>query len=158
MAIRLSEPGGLVEVWVNADAPQTFTLGGSPSTATFTASTASIVVGQFAPASFAHLQFYLGPTATTYTRAQHLAQYQMAQTCLEYQTTGQRVNSILDYAGVPPGMRVVDTGQSFMSKALLSGQTAGQALQTAIDTERARAFMSGDGHYVFQDRQHTLNV
>lgn len=107
--------------------------------------------------SLAHMQYYLGaPTDFTFT--DFTAQRQVGLAGLAYQTTGQRVTSILNYAGVPAGLQNVDAGESFMSIATLAGQTAGQALQTAVDTERARAFISGDGHYGFQDRQHTLNV
>jgi hypothetical protein len=152
LALRLTESSGLVEFWANADPPVTFTISGAPTTATMQ----TVEVGGFAPASYAHMQVYHGIGA--YPRAAHLAQYQMGLTGLEYQTTGQRINTILDYAGVPAGDRAVDPGVSYMQRARLAGQSPETALENAVSTERGRGFAAGDGRYVFHGRDRVLNI
>ena len=107
--------------------------------------------------AWGQVQFYAGPS-TTVNRALFTAQYQMGLAGLEQQTTGQRVNTILDYAGVPPTDRVVDAGQSYMQRARLAGQTPGAALANAVGTERGRGFAGGDGRYRFHDRVRIYNV
>jgi len=154
-SIRLTLPSGLVEYWQDDDPPQTGTLSGSPASST---TITSLGLGSDFVGYLGHVQLYSGPTATAFPRAAHLAQFQMAQTGLEYQSTGQRVNTILDYAGVPALMRVVDPGVAFMQVATLAGQDPLTALRNAVDTEVGRGFVDGYGRYVFQDRTHVLNV
>jgi hypothetical protein len=90
--------------------------------------------------------------------ADHLAQFQVGMLGLEGQTTGQRVTTILNYAGVPAGLRQVDVGCSFMAKATMAGRAPGDLLAEAVTTEQGRGFMSGDGRYVFHGRDRVLNV
>lgn len=149
VAMRLTESTGLVEFWLNADTPQTFNLSG-PSVATFN----QLIIGTYASVTMAHCQLYVGG----YTRAQHLAQFQMGQFGLEYQTTGARVTQILNYAGIPAGLQNVDAGNSFMSKATMAGTAVKNQLDAATVTEQGRLFVDGQGRTVFHGRDRVYNV
>lgn|GEM_PF-5498232 len=104
-----------------------------------------------------HMQLLVGDSMTV-NPSLFLAQYKMGLYGLEQQTTGQRISTILDYAGVSGNDRLIDPGQSYMNRAKLAGQTPGTALANAVGTERGRGFAGGDGRYVFHDRQRIYNV
>jgi hypothetical protein len=129
-------------------------LGSNPTTMTL--STMRAPMRDWA-GGIAHVQLYVGAPGD-FTVADYLAQARMGQLGLEYQTTGQRINTILDYAGVPGDQRLVDPGVSYMQKATLAGQDPGTALANAVAAERGRGFISGDGKYVFHDRTRIYNV
>lgn len=152
IAIRLNIATGLLEYWRNADPPVTTTAAGTLAATTYSA----FSLGLGLTGSVGHFQVYVGTEG--YTRERHLAQFQMGLLGLEYQTTGQRINTVLDYAGVPATDRAIDPGQSFMQRASLTGLDPQTALQDAVTTERGRGFAAGDGRYVFHDRIRTYNV
>jgi hypothetical protein len=154
VTMRMTLPSGLVELWCGTDAPVSSTITSPPATVTVD----TYDIGQGYWGGIGHAQIYYGPSATTYPYSAHLAQYQMGYPGLEYQTPGQRTNTILDYAGVAPGDRVVDAGASYMTNVSLANKTAADALLEAVTTEVGRGFVSGDGKYVFQDRVHTYNI
>jgi hypothetical protein len=104
-----------------------------------------------------HVQLYVG-ALTDWDFNDYLAQYQMGLYGLERQSTGARVNTILDYAGVPTSLRDVDPGVAVMSRALLAGKTAGDALEEARRTELGRLFVSPAGRVQFHDRTRIYNV
>lgn len=153
IGIRYGFTPNVLELWVD-DQIYTTTLSGvfAGPGAVYAVDTGPAIQG-----SVAHLQVYVG-SPTDWTHADFLAQRQIGLTGLEYQSTGQRINTILDYAGVPAGDRAVDPGVSYMQKATLAGQTPQTALQNAVTTERGRGFAAGDGRYVFHDRTRVLNV
>lgn len=152
-ALSMTIPSGTATFRLDANPPLTGALGGAPpSSVTF--GTMSNTADNF-DGSLAYLQMYVG---AGYDAAAHAAQFQAGLTGLEYQTTGQRTNTILDYAGVPGSARAVDPGVSYMQKAALSTDTPGTALQDAVDTERGRGFIDGQGRYVFHDRTRIYNV
>lgn len=105
----------------------------------------------------AYLQVYCGPAAQ-FGPTQWTNQWQVGLYGLGYQTTGQRINTLLDYAGVPGDQRAIDKGVGFLQAASLAGSVPGDAIQAVVDTERGRGFASGDGKYVFHDRTHVYNV
>lgn len=149
--MTLSPPS--VSLWVD-DQVQTVVIGSSPPasmTVNLMICFASVV------GAMAHLQLYLG-NPSDFTHVDFLAQRQVGLTGLAYQTTGQRINSILDYAGVPTADRAVDPGCSYMQRAQLAGQDPGAAILDAVSTERGRGFAGGDGRYVFHDRTRIYNV
>ena len=153
LALRLTESSGLLEFWVNADAPQTATISGVPTTADFF----RLRVGGYAPAMFAHVQIYFG--AGSYTRSMHLAQYQMGLTGLERQTTGDRIRSIAGYAGIPAAeVTQVDKGQSVMQVARLAGKDPLTAMRDAERTEQGLLYVDGSGGLVFKDRSSLYNI
>jgi hypothetical protein len=71
------------------------------------------------------------------------------------QTTGTRINKILDSIGWPTGMRDVDNGQTTVQSDPSTLRTSLAAMQTVTSTEYGSLYMDGFGNVVFQDRQLT---
>jgi hypothetical protein len=101
--------------------------------------------------SLAHVQVYLVPSGFDLAGLLS-AQRQVALTGLERQTTGQRVQSILAYAGVPAAeyAGTIDTGASAMQRATLAGKDPLSALREAEVTEQGLLYVDGSGvtHFV----------
>lgn len=152
---RVAMPSGILTLWINDKIEVTSSIAPPPS---FTLNKVMIGDQGGTPMAPGYLQVRTGPDATTFSRADQIAQYQWGMSGLQYQTTGQRTNTMLDLAGVAASDRTVDRGVSLMATATLTGTTVADQLQLASDTEWARAFIAGDGRYVFQDRIYTLNV
>lgn len=153
VSIRMTLPSGLIEYWVNEATPVTVTMSGGvvPSTATFPV----YELGVGMQGNLAHAQLYVGD----FTRQHHLDQYQMGLTGLEYQTTGQRIRTVMAYAGVlSTDLTRVDQGVSVMQVASLAGKTPATAAAEASDTERGSLYAAGDGQIVFAGRQRLLNI
>jgi hypothetical protein len=73
------------------------------------------------------------------------------------QTTGQRINSILDQIGWSATNRAIDTGLSTCIVDPATTRTALDAMRTVEFTEGLGAFyMSADGKATFKDRQNTI--
>jgi hypothetical protein len=68
------------------------------------------------------------------------------------QTTGTRINKILDSIGWPTGMRDVDNGQTTVQSDPSTLRTSLAAMQTVTSTEYGSLYMDGFGNLVFQDR------
>jgi hypothetical protein len=68
------------------------------------------------------------------------------------QTTGTRINKILDSIGWPSGMRDVDNGQTTVQSDPSTLRTSLAAMQTVTSTEYGSLYMDGFGNLVFQDR------
>lgn len=150
VGLRFGFTPNVLEIWVdNTSYSTTFA-----TVYTFTNIYAAFIT---AHGNMVHHQLYVGAPAD-FTFADFTAQRAVGLTGLEYQATGQRINSILDYAGVSATDRLVDAGVSVMAPATLAGMAPADALALAVATERGRGFISGDGKYVFQDRIHTYNV
>ena len=128
-------------------------VGSPPASLTFN----SLYIGIQYQGAICHVQIYVGDPAR-FVFADFTAQRQVGLTGLEYQTTAQRINRILDYAGVPASDRAVDPGVSFMQKASLAGKDPGAALDNGVATEHGRGFIDGAGRYVFHDRTRIYNV
>lgn len=152
IALRLTLPSGLCEYWLDDDTPVTTTLGGSIPTSASWVSAA--VAGPWA-GTLGHLQVYVGVDAYTYE--DHLAQFAAGWHGLERQTTGERINTILDYAGFPANRRDIDPGVAVMQNASLAGQDPRAAMTEALNTERGRLFASG-GRVIFHDRRRVYNI
>jgi len=109
-----------------------------------------------AQTGFGHLQVY-GAAAGTWSQTVHLAQYQMGLTGLERQSTGARINTILDYAGIAPTARDIDLGVAVMSRATLAGRLPADVLDEAAETEQGRLFVQG-GLMTFRDRHSVYDI
>ena len=68
------------------------------------------------------------------------------------QTTGTRINKILDSIGWPTGMRDIDAGQTTVQADPSTLRTSLAAMQTVTSTEYGSLYMDGFGNLVFQDR------
>lgn len=71
------------------------------------------------------------------------------------ETTGARINDILNAVGWPTGMRDVDTGNTTVQADPGTVRTALSALQTVATTEYGALYMNASGQVVFQERNFT---
>jgi len=149
VSLSMTLPSGDCTAYVHNMGSVSGNIAGAPASATFT----QIFAGARTEGSVSHVQVYLGP----YTQATHDAQLAAALTGLQRQTTGERVNTILDYANVPAAIRDVDPGVAVMSTASLAGKDPLTLLEEARRTERGRLFMA-DGRLKFHDRRRVFNV
>jgi len=133
-----------------------------PATVTGTMVTSGLLsalnVGYAFTGAMGDLQIYVGTQAVNYDLAAHRAQLAVGFYALDQQYTGQRIHTILDYAGVPASLRDIDPGVAVMSPVSLAGKTPGTALEEARRTEQGRLFMSGNGRVQFRDRTRLYNV
>ena len=68
------------------------------------------------------------------------------------QTTGTRIDKILDQVGFPSSMRFIDTGSTTVQADPATTRTSLQALQVAEFTEQGAFFVRADGEVEFKDR------
>jgi hypothetical protein len=68
------------------------------------------------------------------------------------QTSGTRIDKILDAIGWPAGMRDIDAGQTTVQADPGSLRTSLGAMQLVTSTEYGSLYMDGFGNVVFQDR------
>jgi hypothetical protein len=72
-------------------------------------------------------------------------------------TTGAAINMVLDAAGFPAGLRVIDTGQTTMARWWVAkGSSVLDTLREIEATECGFLCESKDGKIVFEDRAHRL--
>lgn len=152
VALRISEPSGLVEFWHHGDPPVTFTLGGAPSAMT---GLVNLTIGTVAPAQMLGAQIYLG--AGAYTRAMHLTQVQQGFLGLDGQHTGERIRTLTRYARVPDGEVDANQGVAVMRRASLAGKDPLTALREAETTEQGRLYCRGSS-LVFRDRRRRYDI
>lgn len=146
VALRFGFSPAVCELWVG---DQVFTA--TPTiTGTADVSFDQVAIGRYWRGQIAHAQVYIGADAD-WTRTHFLAQHEAGLTGLERQTTGERIHTVLDYAGFPRGRRDIDPGTAVMARASLAGQRPLDELQKATATERGRLFAQG-GRVKFHDR------
>lgn len=141
-----------LKLWVD-DQQYTGTITTPPASATVTQLTLE------ASGAAAHLQCYVGvPGAFGF--ADFLAQRQIGLYGLERQTTGDRIRTILGYAGLNNDdfANTVDPGCSVMQRARLAGKTPLDAMREAETTEQGLLYTDGSGRVVFADRRTIYNV
>jgi hypothetical protein len=71
------------------------------------------------------------------------------------ETTGSRINDILNTIGFPSSQRSIDTGQSTVQADPGTVRSVLQALQTVEFTEFGALYISGAGDVIFRDRNDT---
>lgn len=151
VAVRFGFSPNVLELWVD-DKSYTTTF---PGTYTF-----SNVYGPFVAAygSLAHLQWYQGDPAD-FTFTDFTLQRQVGLAGLGGQSTGDRVRSIAQYAGIASSrLSRVDDGAAVMSIARLAGKTPLEAMQEAETTEQGLLSVDGSGNLVFADRLRRYNI
>lgn len=67
-------------------------------------------------------------------------------------TTGERINRILDLVGWPAAMRAIDTGTMILGPALLAGRSAMDYLKSVAASEQGRLFVDHQGLVTFHER------
>ena len=148
-ALQITHGPNDIKVWVGNSE---FT--GSTPTGTLTSPqyVDGFYLGQLT-GSIAHFQVHVG----AYSREDFLAQYEAGQEGLAGQRTDERIATILGYAaGDNPHQ--LDEGSTFMQGARLAGKTPGQAIDTAVTTERGRFFIGPDGVSRFHARTRAYNL
>ena len=106
--------------------------------------------------SIAQVQVYIGD-AEDYTFEMFQAQRRVGLEGFDRQTTGERINTVLDYAGFPSGRRDIDAGTAVMQPLSLAGKRPLDPLEEAVETEQGRLFAQG-GRVVFHDRTRIHDV
>lgn len=152
ITVRVTTGTGAVDLWCGSDLVASATASPVPTSLSFD----DVLWGFQWAGAIAHTQIYVGVNA--FPRSEHLAQFQVGLTGLEGQTTGQRISSLLSYAGIPATKTIVDLGSSPMQVATLAGATVKSQLDLAVGTEQGRGFIDGNDKYVFQGRPYVYNV
>lgn len=106
--------------------------------------------------SLAHVQLYIG-SANDWTFEDFTAQRRVGLEGFDRQTTGERINTVLDFAGFPAGRRDIDAGRAVMQPLSLAGKRPLDPLEEAVETEQGRLFAER-GRVVFHDRVHIHDV
>lgn len=157
VTIRVTTPSLLMEQWFNgqviASRNLTRVIGaGTISTLAFDKIRIS---GNNWSGRISQLQIRNG---STWGFADHVAQYQAGMTGLARQTPGQRIATVLGYAGVAAADLSLDSGTSVMVAPSLAGQQATTAARTAAATDSGELFTAGNGQIVFHARDRRYNA
>lgn len=152
VAVRYGFSPNVFELWVR-DQVYTTTPGGTPPT---TSTVTEVRFADLHNGLVGHAQWYIGD-ATDWTSAEMTAQYRMGWDALERQSTGDRINTIADYAGIPPSARDIDPGVAVMTAAALAGQLPGNELDRAAETEVGRLGVASN-LLTFRDRRSTYDI
>lgn len=150
IAVRLNPAAATAQLWVGGQMASV-SLSGSPAGAM---ALTSVSWGFQVAYDLCAWQIYTG---TTWGRTQFLTQAQQGGAPLDQQFTGQRINTILDYAGFAQGLRDVDPGVSVMQPVTMAGKNTQTLLDEANDTERGRLFAHA-GRVKFHDRRRIYDV
>lgn len=152
-AIRYGYTPNLLEMWVN-DQVYTAALAGALAGPDLVASIFTAAYG-----SIAHMQLYVGD-ANAFTYADFLLQRQVGLLGLERQSTGDRIRTIAQYAGIPNSeiANTIDAGTSVMQRASLAGKTRLDAMREAEVTEQGLLYVDGSGNLCFADRRTIYNT
>jgi hypothetical protein len=73
---------------------------------------------------------------TALSAARILAHYEAGATAFDGESTGDRIDRVLDIAGVPAGMRDIATGDTFMGPANYGGSRVGDYLSKVVESEQ----------------------
>lgn len=154
VAVRVGFDPNTIELWVRGEVYTDSLIVISPTAAEYD----RIQLGLTYPGAINHLQLYIGDP-DDWTNDDFVAQYQMGLHGLERQTTGERIRTVLQYAGVDPSeLGRVDDGVSRMQTARLAGRSPMDVIAEAVETEQGEFHIAGDNRPVFADRVRLYNV
>jgi hypothetical protein len=74
------------------------------------------------------------------------------------QTTGQRINSILNVLGFPTSMREIDTGDNYCQADPGTNRTALAAMKNVEFTEQGAFYVDQEGDVIFKSRQNVAKT
>lgn len=86
------------------------------------------------------------------TEPELTAIYEAGTIAWDGDTTGERLERILDLVGVDTGDRDIDTGTQTCGPTILGSQNALAYIKKLVATEQGVCFVSGDGKLTFTDR------
>jgi hypothetical protein len=157
VAIRYGFNPATLELWLGDDVYVGSLAGAPPVSALMNSIRAFDPLVQ-TRGGMSHFQIYIGaPSAWSY--ADYQAQRRVGLLGLQRQTTGDRIRTIAQYAGIPAAeLTQIDTGQSVMAPARLAGRTPLDAMREAETTEQGLLFVDGSGNLIFKDRRSLDNV
>lgn len=154
VAVRVGFDPDTIECWVRGEVYTDTLIVVSPTAAEYD----RIQLGLTFPGTIAHLQLYIGDP-DDWTNDDFVAQYQMGLHGLERQTTGERIRTVLEYAGVDPAeLGRIDDGVSRMQVARMAGRNPMDLVAEAVETEQGEFWVAGDNRPVFADRVRLYNV
>lgn len=125
-------------LWVNNQSTSIALTPTTPASMTFRSLMTAFQLG----GGIAHLMVHVGQSGA-YTFTDFLEQRRIGLYGLEWQTTGDRVEQLLSWAGFDASEMDIDQGTSVMQAAQLSGQTIAAAIVDAARTENGDYFMAG---------------
>ena len=73
--------------------------------------------------------------------ARILAHYEAGSSAFEGESSGDRIDRVLDIVGVPAGLRDIATGDTFMGPAIYQGRTAGEYLKEVAESEQGYLYV-----------------
>lgn len=154
VAIRVGFDPDVIELWVRGEV--------YTDTMTVTSATSAqfdlLKLGDTYPGAVNHVQVYLGDP-DDWDHDDFLAQYEAGLYGLERQSTGQRIRTLLQYAGVGGHeLERVDGGASLMQVARLAGRNPMDLIAEAVETEQGEFWIAGDNQPVFADRTRLYNI
>lgn len=154
VALRFGFSPAVIELWAGSNV-YTGSMGVViPSTGT----SVDVELGSQFDGCLSGIQLYVG-TEADWTHDDFLAQYEVGLQGLERQTTGQRIRTILGYAGVPGSeLGQIADGVSLMQRVTLKDRSPGDVLSEAVETEQGLLYAAGDGMPVFVDRIGLYNI
>jgi hypothetical protein len=153
LTVRADIPSGAVDFWIDRATVASGTMSGSPPSSM---SFDTVIVGQTTFGSVAQVRVYVG--SDPMPASAHLALYAMGFSGLAGQSTGARVTTLAQYAGVPTAeLGLIDPGVALMQRATLAGKTPLAAMREAETTEQGRLRTNGQGLLVFDPRTRRYN-
>lgn len=156
IGVRWGHGPMVMELWVDDDQAVSVPSGSVPA-ASSEITRIAMPQGRF-DGSIAHVQVYIGGE-DDFTFEHFTAQRRVGLEGLDRQTTGERIRTILGYAGITAGeMGDVDDGTTLMGPARLAGTTPGDQIRLAVDTEIGDFHANGRGEPVFLDRRTLYNI
>ncbi|MFI2650209.1 hypothetical protein [Micromonospora fulviviridis] len=140
---RFTLPSGLIELWVGTDVQASAVVASPPASVSFD----EVQIGYLLwKGSLAQVQVRVGPTASTMSYADHVAQHLHGYRGLHRQTAAERVTTLAGYAGVPASDLAVDAAAATpMQAARLARVRPASGMRAAATTESGRLFVTGDG-------------
>jgi hypothetical protein len=78
---------------------------------------------------------------TALSAARVLTHYEAGATAFDGETTGERIDRVLDLVGVPAGMRDIATGDTFMGPASYGGARVGDYLNRVVESEQGYLYV-----------------
>lgn len=154
IAVRVGFSPAVLELWVRGEVyPGVLTVGSA-----LPLSLNVFNVAERYPGAVNHAQVYLGDAAD-WSNQDFVAQHEMGLYGMERQTTGERIRTMLTYAGVDPSeLGRIDDGASLMQAARLAGRNPMDLIADAVATEQGEFWIDGGNRPVFADRIRLYNV
>ncbi len=152
VAIRYCPDPAVMELWVGSVRLTATPTGTPPADMTLDGPDFGFQFGSY---DLSGVGVYIGQT---WGYDDYLALIEQAYAPLEGQTTGQRIKTALEWAGVDVPMHRINNGTSVMQAAVTANRKAPDLINDAVQTEQGEYYADGEGQPVFDDRTTLYNV